>query len=274
MEACTGAMVRDSDDGRTRELHADMVVLAAGAIENARLGAQALSHRGLIADPPVSDVVDHLVQGMFLRLDPPQATRLLDLLGEGSWYAGCRDERSNLFLDVSRRAHGDVIVELQMTGEQMRSDASHISWDPAAGEPWPATVHTELTADELTLIAGQQRRLHEAWEALAAAIGCPATELRFADYDAPQNTNALLLAPSVEFVSGQPETWCNQLGTEDHEGCTLPMGRISSADHELLGVPGVFVAGPAALPRLGAANPALTTIALAHRLAAILAERS
>ena len=269
-----GALVRGGGDGRSVEFRANIVVLAAGAIESARLAAQAIARRDPLDAASIGGVVDHLVQGAFVRLDRTQAGRLLNLLREGSWYAPCRDERSNLFLDLSVRPSGEAVVELQMTGEQLPSDASRISWDQAPGKPWTARVHSERTTDELALLTGQQRRLQVAWEALAAVIGCPATTLRFADYDAPENTNAVLLPPSIDALSpGQPETWCNQLGTEDHEACTLPMGVHVSDDHELLGVPGVFVAGPASLPRLGAANPALTTIALAHRLAAVLAER-
>ena len=49
------------------------------------------------------------------------------------------------------------------------------------------------------------------------------------------------------------------------------MPRVLSADLEFTELPGLFALGPACFPRMGAANPALTVLALARRLAAHLA---
>jgi hypothetical protein len=53
------------------------------------------------------------------------------------------------------------------------------------------------------------------------------------------------------------------LGGEDHEGGTLPLGTVLDDRHRLAGIAGLYVAGPATFPRMGAANPGLTTMALA-----------
>ena len=76
----------------------------------------------------------------------------------------------------------------------------------------------------------------------------------------------MLLPDAVRgMATNQPVTWSNTLGTEDHEGGTLPLGGILDDDGEFRSVRGLYAAGPATFPRLGAANPSLTTLALVHR---------
>jgi choline dehydrogenase-like flavoprotein len=59
-------------------------------------------------------------------------------------------------------------------------------------------------------------------------------------------------------------------GVFEHEACTHPIGDGGpvpvSRDLEVVELPGVHVAGPGAFPRLGAANPALTIIAMSRWL--------
>jgi choline dehydrogenase-like flavoprotein len=63
-------------------------------------------------------------------------------------------------------------------------------------------------------------------------------------------------------------------GAFEHEACTHPIGDAAPApvspELEVVELPGVYVVGPGAFPRLGAANPALTIIALSRWLGARL----
>lgn len=65
----------------------------------------------------------------------------------------------------------------------------------------------------------------------------------------------------------------------DHESCTCRMGidPATSATNvfgQIHGIPGLFVADNSVIPRLGAANPTLTTVALALRTADYIARSS
>lgn len=271
--AARGVVVR-SPTGDPREIRCDLVVLAAGTLENSRLAAQALVEVGAAADGRLTGLADHIVQGIFVRLERPHVGRLLSLVAPGSYFTECEVARSNLFLDLQVLPAGGAVVELQLTGEQMPSDESHVTCEPSERFPWPVRVRTATAPEDVAVIAAQQEILCDAWSELARIAGFPASAVEFADYNNPQRTNAFLLPDSIANAeAGAPSTWSSFLGTEDHEGGTLPLGRVLTSEHEFQSIPGLFAAGPSTFPRLGAANPALTTLALAQRLAAKLSER-
>jgi choline dehydrogenase-like flavoprotein len=59
-------------------------------------------------------------------------------------------------------------------------------------------------------------------------------------------------------------------------GCrmgTAPDASVTDADHRVWGVPNLFVCDGSVLPTQGAANPALTIMALASRLGQLLGEK-
>jgi hypothetical protein len=55
----------------------------------------------------------------------------------------------------------------------------------------------------------------------------------------------VLVSNGFEFVpAGVPVTWWSPLGTEDHEGGTLPLGLLLDDRHEFKAIPRLFAAGP------------------------------
>jgi len=70
---------------------------------------------------------------------------------------------------------------------------------------------------------------------------------------------------------GRPIAYCAPLGSVDHEGGLTPLGDVLHESGEVSGISGLFVVGPGTFPRSGAANPSLTTLALARRTARTIA---
>jgi choline dehydrogenase-like flavoprotein len=259
-----GARARAVGSGRVREVPADAVVVGAGTIESSRLVLQARAAAGPLAPGRVTGLCDHLVQGVAVRV--PAGT----IAGEGPYVAPCPGARSNLF--VSPEASGDgQVLDIRLIGEQLPSERSWVACAPRTSPPWPVRVHVELTEADREVLRAQRSILQEVWDALAAGGAVHPARLDFGDFDAPARTNGSLPEALAAVGEGVGVTWSSVLGTEDHESGTLPLGTVLDEHHEVVGVPGLFVVGPACFPRSGAANPSLTTLALAHRLAGVLA---
>ncbi|MEV5568314.1 GMC oxidoreductase, partial [Streptomyces sp. NPDC052196] len=191
----------------------------------------------------------------------------------GSYYARCEpSSRSNVFVHVQALPDGSLLIDVQMTGEQLPSDGNRVERTRDAAGRSTFTVHSRATPADREVIADQQKRLKSLWDGFARDTGLKPNALTFGDFDSPARTNSFALPESMNAVpAGVPMTWSGFIGTEDHEGGTLPLGTVLTERHEFRDVSGLYAAGPATFPRMGAANPSLTTLALAHRLAAILA---
>ena len=73
-------------------------------------------------------------------------------------------------------------------------------------------------------------------------------------------------------ASGRTSTYSFPIGSEQHEAGTLHLGgALLDERAKERAVGGLYVTGPATFPRTGAANPALTILALSARLAGELA---
>lgn len=261
----TGLRLRDRASRRQLRVDCPLVVLAAGALENARLVAQVL---GEPASGPVR-VVDHLVQGFCLRL-PAEAAGALPPCGFGV-VAGDARSRSNLFVRIRQLdGPGGPLLDAWAMGEQEMEGATAVMFAPGPA-PRRAVVRPSLSDGDRRLIAAQQRDLQVLWQALAAALGRPASQLRFAPFlDAPAPFPRARGA-AMEGRAGVPRTYTWPLGAVEHEGGSLPLGGPLSPDAEVHGARGLYVVGPAVFPRAGAANPSLTTLALARRTALAVA---
>ncbi|MFE9191118.1 hypothetical protein ACFYL6_16035 [Micromonospora sp. NPDC007208] len=227
------------------------VVLAAGTVENARLAAG----MGVSASP--YPIVDKITQGFTVAVAPGSP---LPPGGAHIWQ-GDAGLRTNVLLNVDSGPSA-VVVNVGAMGEQLTHPAGVVR---------PPVVHPALAPVDVAL-AGQQRDLLQAvWCGLADLLGLPATALDFPDFATAERTLEMVL-PDMHgpAPSRMPVTWSRAIGTEYHEAGTLAFGRALGLDHDLLGVRGVHVAGPATFPRSGAANPSLTTLALSRRLAAFL----
>jgi choline dehydrogenase-like flavoprotein len=158
-------------------------------------------------------------------------------------------------------------VDFRVSGEQLLSLGSYVECTPTGPAPWPVTVRGALAAEDQALLDAQRDHCQEPWDAVAACADSSARRLPFEDFDRAGRTNAVQLPEHLGAVDGHPVT-SSVLGGEDHEGGTLPLGTVLDDRHRLAGIAGFYVADPATFPRMGAANPGLTTMALARRLSA------
>ena len=251
-------------DGRAeRVVSGDAVVLAAGALETTRLVLQAVGASGRVP----TGLNDHLVQG-FVALVPPSALGFPAATAAFAFVAGSADSRSNLFVRVRPRPEdpGLVLLDVWEMGEQLPEGQTSLTVVRGDPPPWHARVHPDLSERDRELLAGQRSRLRTTWSALGASSALP---------DFPD-----LLTEPVGFDTASarlspgtgPQVYAWPLGAVQHEGGSLPLGGdLVDGAGAVRAVPGVHVVGPAVLPRAGAANPSLTTLALARRTGALLA---
>ncbi len=265
-----------ADDGIPAiHVPATIVVLAAGTLENTRLAIQALTAAGALEAPRLRGISDHIVQGFFLRLPAADGTALTGVLPWGSHYASCEaSARSNLFIDISWQGRDMVLVDVRVTGEQLPDDQNWAECEIDTSPPWGLSVHATPSRTDWTVINAQRMLLQSVWDVVATATGRRASTLDFGEFENPTRTNAYILPELIQQTElGVPLTWSSYLGVEDHEAGTLPLNDVLTSDHEFAKIDGLFAAGPSTFPRMGAANPTLTTLALARRLAHVLADR-
>lgn len=273
--AASGVLAHDSVLGRHVELHASTVVLAAGTMENTRLVAQLRQGDG----PARYDGLnDHLAQG-FVVLVPTNRLPVAVRSGAFALLARDRELRCNVFARLhagAPLAGNSMLLDVWALGEQSRSSASHVSVTPPRyGAPWPwiTTVSAGLSDDDQHVLAGERDLLASVWARLAAACGVKHAPLHFPDFfTAPRPFHAA----RNEAISSLPAavlTYAWPLGASDHEGGTLPLGAVLDSAGAVREIDGVFVTGPATFPRPGAANPSLTTLALAKLTARTIRER-
>ncbi|GAA3659533.1 oxidoreductase [Nonomuraea antimicrobica] len=259
------ALLHDPGAAKPRWTTADAVVLAAGTVENTRLVAQLLGDR----DPRhgrYAGLSDHILQGFTVHLPRNPWGRGG---GEGACLLvrGDADARSNLFVKlIDVPGAGGVLLDAWEMGEQEPSELNAVEFPGRVRPPWRAVIRTGLTARDADLVAGQRARLQQLWDSVAGALALPASRLDFGDYLTATREVTGYLDRAVT-APGRAESYVNTLGGTDHESGTLPYGRILEPTGQISGVPGAFVVGPAAFPRPGAANPTLTTLALARHTA-------
>lgn len=248
-----------------------IVVLAAGAIENTRLVAQ-LTHPGAREWVRYVGLNDHLVQGFVVRVPArrlPPAVRF----GAYALVARDRERRCNVFarLHPSRPADQTMLLDVWAMGEQRRSSANEVVFPERQSAPWRALVRPGLSHSDEAVLRGERNLLTDLWHHLADLLGVAATPLRFPRFLQAPRPFQVARRQAVRQRSAAPVTYTWPLGASDHEGGTLPFGELIDDSGQLRAVPGVFVVGPATFPRAGAANPSLTTLALARRTARCIA---
>ncbi|VBA40705.1 hypothetical protein LAUMK13_03192 [Mycobacterium innocens] len=255
--------VRVAAAGTSEVVPATAVVLAAGTLENTRLMARLPELDG----GEFTGLNDHLVQGFVVRL--PAGAAGEGTLGDSLRYVAEPACRSNVFARVRPLpTDNGVLVDVWAMGEQVRSAESRLSF-PSGGRP--PTVVPGLAAADHEVLAGQRELLGRAWSAVASVAGGGGHNLRFPDF----RTEPRPFATAVEQVGSAPYrtpvSYAWPLGSVDHEAGTLPLGgeHVDAAGRVRLAA-GAYVAGPSTFPRSGAANPSLTTLALARHAARTL----
>jgi hypothetical protein len=232
----------------TERVSAAAVVLATGAIENARLVSW------LTGSDRSYPIVDHHSQG-WVCVRPEMSAGPDN--EEASILVG-RDQphRINRFLEVHRIGEGTVVDAWTM-GEQLPGPTATVRFVSPAQN---LVVSVEPSAADERILAEQRGWLRELSGALGIPLGGEGSAGGPPDFDAAMKRAMAEPGVAVGYR-------CH-LGTIDHEACTLPLGgELVDVTGELRQLPGVFVAGPCLFPRAGAANPTLTTLALSAQVA-------
>ncbi len=269
-----GVRVVVDGESTARAVRCGTVVLAGGTIESSRLAIQALQPAGLLDKGRLDGLSDKIVHGFIAPLDaatlPPEVVRLAD--EEAFLYAsGDETLRSNLFVRLYRNTVGSVLVDVWAMGEQLAGEHGTVECRPGAGLRWETTVRAECSAADRESIGRQRDELTAVWSAFAKESGLAGSALKFPEFDRPERTLENVLPRAGALSPGEaPVTWSGPLGSEYHESGTLAFGRMLNERHEVHGMRNLYVAGPAAYPRPGAANPSLTNLALSKRLSGVL----
>ncbi|CAM5290335.1 MULTISPECIES: FAD-binding protein [Streptomyces] len=264
------------NDGRRTVIEARRVVLAAGTIENSRLVLQAVTPAD--AQPAVlPGLVDKLAQGFVTAFDPaavPDAIRELADAGGLFRAAAPPKSRSNLMLSAHRNGHGLVVVDCYLMGEQARDPGGQVWCEPGPELPWRTSVAGRLGDADREVIAAQRQELRRMYQLLDEQAGLTGRPLDFEPFGATDLADWVAAGDAMD-TPGRPVTYSFPLGSEQHEAGTLPLGgTLVDEKAQVRAVPGLYVCGPATFPRTGAANPALTILALAARLAGEFTEVS
>lgn len=265
----SGVRVQHCRSGAIEAIYTRAVVLAAGTLENTRLAAR-LSDPG--TQVAFTGLSDHLVQGFLVRF-PGAASSFLSPIESLRYLPADPVSRSNLFARTRPfpgTPEDDLLLDVWAMGEQVRSSLNRVVF--GAGRTRSATVTPGLAPADHDVLAWQREALHQVWDTAASAVSNRSGTLRFPDFF----TGGRPFEPALEEVAALPYAtplaYAWPLGTVDHESGTLPLGgEHVDETGQLRAVTGVYVVGPATFPRSGAANPSLTTLALARWTALTLA---
>ncbi len=252
----------------TYDVPARAVVLAAGTTENTRLVLQlrGKAEDGSLRMPGLSDKVVHGFSAVLDRADVPPW--LANAAARSVLFVAAAPDplRSNLFLRTFTTDHGDCGVDAWLMGEQRPDEYSGVSCTSTEQWPWPTKVTCSLSATDLVLADYQRRELDAVRDALAQAAHVALDSLVFDEFGSADLPKRLTAAQSA-CPSSATLTYSFPLGSEQHESGTLPLGSVLNAQQGLRGVDRLYVHGACVFPRSGAANPSLTILALAARLA-------
>lgn len=263
--AVVGVEIENQDTREREAIPCARVVLGAGVMENTRLVAQLLGAH----EARFSGLADHLVQGFLV----PVPEQTLDL-PEGTVFAPAGDDaRSNLFLRLRPAYDGqsERVLDVWAMGEQLPGGDSAISFEGLDIHPWKMRIEPGLSALDRMVLAAQRELLSDCWRRVGPMLRLTARPLEFPDFLHAPRLFGTLRGRAQGLSVGAPSTYSWALGSVDHESGTLPLGgRHADEAGRIRIVEGAYVTGPATLPRAGAANPSLTTLALAHRTASTL----
>jgi choline dehydrogenase-like flavoprotein len=247
----------------------DTCVLAASAIGNVRVLAASLGR------DITTSVTDHFCVGAFVRLPPgpPLTPFRHEMLWSG--FVDVPDIGANVFLfERPPLPCGDRIVQIQGVVEQQGGLRAYSELTVRTlSDGVHAHIRANVSETDRAHLAAVRTEVRQWAERLAAGSVVdvvPGPSAVGNGQHAPWfgHDNAMNAVAAAD-VAGAFARYEVPYGAFEHEACTHPIGGgpVSvSPDLEVVELPGVYVAGPGAFPRLGAANPALTIIALSRWL--------
>ncbi|MCF3165802.1 GMC family oxidoreductase [Streptomyces violaceoruber] len=265
----TGLLVERA--GERQVISAPTIVLAAGTVENSRLVLQTLREIDDASPLQLTGLADKLAQGFAASFDPaavPPSIRALAESGRLHLSRADGELRSSLFIQGHINPHGLLIVDCYCMGEQRPGDAGRVWCEPGPRLPWPTFVAGGLSSVDEQLVQDQRDALNYIHAELCRVSGTSGDALAFTDPFGSVDLGKRLAAGDAMAFPGLASTYSFPIGSEQHEAGTLPLGgALVDDDAKVRAVDGLYVTGPAVFPRTGAANPALTILALAARLA-------
>jgi hypothetical protein len=267
--------VRVRHQGVVHDIRTERVVLAAGTIESSRLAIQALSSEGLLDRPRLTGLVDKVAHGFSASFVPGSLPAEIEEAAAANvvFQAPAREGlRSNIFVAASVNPYGLPVLRTSFIGEQTAGPLGVVECDASGDWPWQTSVLCSQSPADQKLARAQQDEIQRFFGEICGQAGMSgAPQLVFdAEPGSPDVQQRLVASRSFQ-SPGEVCTYSFPLGTENHEAGTLPLGSVLDEDHQFRDLIGLYAVGPAVFPRTGAANPAMTTLALAKRLAGILA---
>ncbi|WJS05581.1 FAD-dependent oxidoreductase (plasmid) [Roseibium aggregatum] len=256
------------------DIAASHVVLAAGTVENSRLALQALAKVDPSQDHRLNGLVDKIAQGFTLACAAEAASPgLRQAVSPGGTFHRTLDPRlrSNHFVRLSKREDGAIVFDTWLMGEQLQTDASAVHCTPTDDWPWQTTVMAALSQTDEELAEVQRAFLTDFWLDIREEFGFGGTDLSFEIAFGSQDLPERLMSTKTGPLPTGPVSYAFPLGAELHEAGTTPLGAMLTDTHEFKAIPRLYAAGPSSFSRPGAANPALSILALARRLAGKLA---
>jgi choline dehydrogenase-like flavoprotein len=271
-----GVQVRDTRTGAVTDVRCPNVVLAAGTIENARLVLSALTSVDEAGRESLSGLMDHLVTGFMYHVPldtiPSEWSSLQ--IPSFVFIRGTAETRYNIFVSITRShlSSNRILVDTWAMGEQLPQRDNRIYLDSAKAEPYrKVRVSAQFSKDDLQLISHARKALIELSNALLNGLGTSESfsnsEPEFPVTSIEEFARAFKNAFYKTTPALNPTAYLSSLGTVDHEAGTLPFGTVLTDKGECREMPGLYIVGPCTFPRIGAANPSLTTLALAKRTA-------
>lgn len=237
--------------GRLERICAATVALCAGTFENIALVHGFLRCLGL-PDQGSTRITDHAAAG-WVQIRPNHSIGARVQVGrESSVYLGYQHTaRSNVFVESTEHADHQLL-DVWAMAEQLPVDGIEVRATPSGlrvGQSTPSRRSYQELLDR------QQPVLDEVADVLRVQLERHVGD-RFADAHA-----RALVQPGRAFA------YQEVLGDLDHESGGLALGAdLVDAAGRLRADRRILVAGPSIFPRAGAANPSLTTLALARQL--------
>ena len=249
--------------GERKRVVARRVILAASVFENTRLVGDLLMNLRGEREISFPGLNDHIVQG-FVATFPMALFSISDQPARAFCFTPVQEEAcSNLFWDMlPKRDDKTGRMAVWTMGEKLPGESRITlrrgTW-AGGSEVWveqavlPADL--EVASRQRKVLAKVAERLFETDFAAQEAIMNYAT-------GTPSWIAAWQQAAGASNIEIHPYVYPQ--GSTDHESGTLPLGKVLDEFGRLPEAPGISVIGPATFPRSGAANPSLTTIALAR----------
>jgi choline dehydrogenase-like flavoprotein len=260
-----------ADGERSRYKGYDACVLAASAIGNIAILASSLDTQ--ITTP----ITDHLSVGAILNVagDDPLVTAPFPRFWGG--YLPDSDVRGNFFIQTlwqpnaadRERQHWRIDISAVLEQDLSHLESKVVAVPTKSGRA-DVIVEGKLSSDDYVRIDQAKARIYE----IAQQVSNPSREIHALD---GQDDYEETLASQLQRPLGTMAYYAYPYGGFEHESSTHPIaGRgdfTVTNDLEVQELPGVFMAGPGNFPRAGAANPALTILALSRGLGKIISER-